>query len=59
MSISATYETVRQIALTEFGEVVFAAEIMRLPTGPTEAIRQFCAFARQILLEEARQSEEE
>jgi hypothetical protein len=39
MSISATYETVRQIALTEFGEVVFAAEIMRLPTGDPRKLR--------------------
>jgi hypothetical protein len=39
MSISATYETMRQIALTEFGEVVFAAEIMRLPTSDPRKLR--------------------
>ncbi len=134
MGISATYEAVHQIALTEFDEIVIQAEIMRFSTGdprklrltlldnsiidiflsvsgryayhwdrrpagrtefyrhdnaphtawqyvatfprhfhdgeernvvasyissePTEAIRQFCTFARQLLLEEIRQSEE-
>jgi hypothetical protein len=135
MSISATYEALRYVALTEFGEIVLEAEIIRLPTGdprklrltllensiidifistsgryayhwdrrpagrteiyrhdnaphsawqyvatfprhfhngeennvvasslspePIEAIREFCAFVRQMLLSEARQSKEE
>ncbi|MEZ4731913.1 MAG: DUF6516 family protein [Caldilineaceae bacterium] len=39
MAISATYEALYHIALTEFGDIVVKAEIQRLPTGDPRKVR--------------------
>lgn len=39
MAISATYEALSHIALTEFGDIVVKAEIQRLPTGDPRKVR--------------------
>ena len=39
MAISAIYESLRQIAVTEFGDIVVTAEIQRLPTGDPRKLR--------------------
>ena len=39
MAISATYKTLRHIALTEFSEIVVQAVILRLPTGDPHKLR--------------------
>lgn len=39
MAISATYEALRLIALTEFGDIVVTAEIQYLPTGDPRKVR--------------------
>jgi|SaaInl8_200m_RNA_FD_contig_31_1904666_length_457_multi_6_in_0_out_0_1 hypothetical protein len=33
MAVSMIYRTLRTIALSEFGDVVVSAEILRLPSG--------------------------
>lgn len=39
MAISATYEALHHIALTEFGDIVVKAEIQHLPTGDPRKVR--------------------
>jgi hypothetical protein len=39
MSISATYEALRQIAETEFADIVVQDAILRLPTGDPQKLR--------------------
>ena len=41
MSISETYEAVRQIALTEFPDVVVRGDLLRLPSGETLKLRLY------------------
>lgn len=39
MPISAIYENLRSIALSEFGDIVAQAEILKLPTGDPRKLR--------------------
>lgn len=39
MAIFATYETLRRIVLTEFGDVVVTTDIQQLPTGDARKLR--------------------
>lgn len=39
MAISAIYESLRQIAVTEFGDIVVTTETQRLPTGDPRKLR--------------------
>jgi len=39
MAVSMIYRTLRTIALSEFGDVVVSAEILRLPSGDPKKLR--------------------